>query len=352
MSSLYRIPGAVVYLLFCCLLSTAGEEVVKLQELEGNTVIIHTGLTAVQNDSHILWFYGPEKVESRIVNSHIFRGETVIEYFTERFRDRLQLNRNSGSLTIRNISREDSGLYQLQVINGRPSAWSFRVNVYSPVSKPIIKNRSETRSKTQKDRCSPLCTVDNGKDVNLSWLEDKDRLSSISSTDSSGHLFLPLNITISNYSIYTCVAANPVSNQTTQLNIIQLCNINTGVHEVHERHFIIILPVLIFVFVGLIITCILYWKKKIKQEAEDGEMNYVDVITQNSKEAQEIQTVSRGPISAQQAFSSIGCSRFNVGEGCTCVERAGALSFIPSIIGVCGKTPLFQSDLFPGSLYL
>ncbi|XP_066518166.1 CD48 antigen-like [Hoplias malabaricus] len=210
------------------LLSTAGEEVVKLQELERNTVIIHTGLTAVQSDAHILWFYGPEKADMKIVNSLVIKGETITEYNTERFRDRLQLNRNSGSLTIRNISREDSGVYKLHIISGRISDWSFRVIVYAPVLKPVVTNQSENCSVSHTELCSVLCTVENGKDVNLSWFEDKETISSISSTDSSDHLSLHLNITIPNNSIYICVAANPVSNQPTQIDLTQLCNIKTG----------------------------------------------------------------------------------------------------------------------------
>uniref|UniRef100_A0AAR2JDR7 Ig-like domain-containing protein n=1 Tax=Pygocentrus nattereri TaxID=42514 RepID=A0AAR2JDR7_PYGNA len=97
------------------LLCSAGEEVVRLQELEGNTVTIHTGLTGVQSDAHILWLYGPENADIKIVNSDSFEGKIITNYDSERFRDRLQLNRTSGSLTIRNISREDSGVYKLQI---------------------------------------------------------------------------------------------------------------------------------------------------------------------------------------------------------------------------------------------
>ncbi|XP_066517996.1 CD48 antigen-like [Hoplias malabaricus] len=281
MSSVYRIPGAVIYLLFCCLQSTAGEEVVKLQELEGNTVIIHTGLTAVQSDAKILWFYGPEKADINIVDSRVFRGETVIDYYTERFRDRLQLNRNSGSLTIRNISRDDSGLYKLQIIAGKTSDWSFRVNVYSPVSKPVIRNQAVIHSASQGGSCCPLCTVENGKDVNLSWFEEKERISSINSTDSSDHLSLSLNITVSNNSTYTCVASNPVSNRTTRLNITQLCYINTVNDPLLQNRIITVSAVLAalgLTVVFLLMSVVWYKKKETNhQESEDGEMNYAEV---------------------------------------------------------------------------
>ncbi|XP_036420131.1 CD48 antigen-like [Colossoma macropomum] len=221
MFSEYRIHPALLHLLYC-LLCSAGEEVLRLQELEGNTVTIHTGLTGVQSDAHILWFYGPENVDIKIVNSQIIRGEIITDYDSERFRDRLQLNRNSGSLTIRNISREDPGLYKLQIITERTSVWSFNVKVYAPALKPVIRNQAEKRSVSLRESCSSLCSVENGKDVSLSWYEEKERISSISSSDSSERLYLPLNVTNPNYSTYTCVAANPVSNQTTQLDVTEL----------------------------------------------------------------------------------------------------------------------------------
>uniref|UniRef100_A0A3B4CWT5 Ig-like domain-containing protein n=1 Tax=Pygocentrus nattereri TaxID=42514 RepID=A0A3B4CWT5_PYGNA len=198
------------------LLCSAGEEVVRLQELEGYTVTIHTGLTGVQSDAQILGFYRSENADIKIVNSQIIRGEIITDYYSERFRDRLQLNRTSGSLTIRNISREDSGVYKLHIITGISSVWT-------PVSKPVIRNQAEKRSVSLRESCSPLCSVENGKDVSLSWYEEKERISSISSSDSSEHLYLPLNKTNPDCCAYTCVAANPVSNQTTQLNITELC---------------------------------------------------------------------------------------------------------------------------------
>ncbi|KAL6466542.1 hypothetical protein MHYP_G00243460 [Metynnis hypsauchen] len=215
------------------LLFTAGEEVVRLQKLEGNTGTVHTGLTGVQSDAHILWFYRSENADIRIVNSLIIRGEIITDYYSERFRDRLQLNRTSGSLTIRNLSREDSGVYKLHIITGSISVWSFSVDVYAPVLKPVIRNQAEKRSASLRESCSPLCSVENGKDVSLSWYEEKERISITSSSDSSERLYLPLNKTNPDCSTYTCVAANPVSSQTTQLNITELCYNNTGLFSVH-----------------------------------------------------------------------------------------------------------------------
>ncbi|KAI4894598.1 hypothetical protein NFI96_000709, partial [Prochilodus magdalenae] len=217
------------------LLCVAGEEVIRLQELEGNTVTIHTGGTGVQSDAHILWSYISDNVDIKIVDSLVFKGETNTDYNRDRFRDRLQLDRTSGSLTIRNISREDSGVYKLHIITGTNLVWSFSVDVYAPASKPTIRNQAGRRSVSQRESCSPLCSVENGKDVNLSWYEGEERISSNTSTDSSERLYLPLNITHLSCSTYTCVAANPVSNQTTQLSISELCY-NTAVGDAEVNY--------------------------------------------------------------------------------------------------------------------
>ncbi|KAF7687064.1 hypothetical protein HF521_015457 [Silurus meridionalis] len=102
---------------------------VTLQEVEGTTITLHTGITGIQTDAHIVWFYGPEKAEEKILNSQMFKGETVTE-ISERFKERLQLDRISGALTIRNISRNHSGVYLLHIITGRLSSRTFRVSVY------------------------------------------------------------------------------------------------------------------------------------------------------------------------------------------------------------------------------
>ncbi|KAL6466552.1 hypothetical protein MHYP_G00243560 [Metynnis hypsauchen] len=290
MFSEYRIHPALLHLLYC-LLCSAGEEVVRLQELEGNTVTIHTELTGVQSDAHILWFYRSENTDIKIVISQIIRGEIITDYDSEKFRDRLQLNRTSGSLTIRNISREDSGVYKLQIITGISSVWSFSVDVYAPVSKPVIGNQAEKRSASLRESCSPLCSVENGKDVSLSWYEGKERISSISSSDSSERLYLPLNKTNPDCSTYTCVAANPVSTQTTQLNITELCFINTGTKvpsDLSKRLAAVLTSVGLIVALSILFVWI--WKKKTKQQVcEDAELIYPEVKTKshNSNEAHE-----------------------------------------------------------------
>ncbi|XP_047671888.1 signaling lymphocytic activation molecule-like isoform X2 [Tachysurus fulvidraco] len=248
-------------LLLCCLLCEAGDETVTLQEVEGTTITLHTGITGIQSDAHIVWFYGPEKLEEKILISQVFKGETVTD-ISERFKERLQLDRISGALTIRNISRTDSGVYLLQVITGRVSSSTFSVSVYAPVSTPVIINERGKRSVISTESCFLLCSVENG-DVKLSWYRENERISITNNTDLSVPLNLSLQIQHNDTNTYICVSANPVSNKTTSLIITQLC-------DVSDKPDPLLLDALISagVFVLLIIILITLWirlkKKKTK----------------------------------------------------------------------------------------
>ncbi|XP_060773213.1 uncharacterized protein LOC132883516 [Neoarius graeffei] len=212
--------------LFCCLLCAAGDETVTLQEVEGTTITLHTGITGIQSDAQILWFYGPEKGEEKTLISQVFKGETVTE-ISERFKERLQLDRISGALTIRNISRNLSGVYLLQVITPCLSSRTFSVSVYAPVSAPVIRNQRGNRSVSSTEPCFLLCCVENGEDVKLSWYGENERINITNNTD----LSVPLNLTLqiqhpeNNRNSYICVSANPAINKTTSLNITQFCNL-------------------------------------------------------------------------------------------------------------------------------
>ncbi|XP_046699407.1 signaling lymphocytic activation molecule-like isoform X1 [Silurus meridionalis] len=248
---------------YCCFLSAAGDEMVTLQEVEGTTITLHTGITGIQTDAHIVWFYRPEKAEKKILISQMFKGETVTE-ISERFKESLQLNRSSGALTIRNINRNHSGVYLLHVMTRRLYSRTFRVSVYAPVSTPVINVRRK-RSGFSTESCSLLCSVENGEDVKLSWYRENERISITSNTDLSVPLNLPLQIQHHEKNTYICVSANPVSNKTTSLSITQLCVHNSGQSEVSRSH----LPALIFagVIVLIIISVFVWmWLEKKKQQ--------------------------------------------------------------------------------------
>jgi len=61
----------------------------------------------------ILWTFGAENCLVAIADSNT--NTTV--YNNERFGDRVELNPQTGSLTIKDIKKKDSGHYKLQIFN-------------------------------------------------------------------------------------------------------------------------------------------------------------------------------------------------------------------------------------------
>lgn len=98
--------------------------------MEGDFFILHTGLAGLQSVDQVEWRFGSSRAEIASI------GNGSIEYGVDkRFRDRLQLERQTGDLTITNVSNEHSGVYQLSIIiNNKKSIKRFSVTVYGELS--------------------------------------------------------------------------------------------------------------------------------------------------------------------------------------------------------------------------
>ncbi|KAL0160714.1 hypothetical protein M9458_044439, partial [Cirrhinus mrigala] len=83
--------------------------------MEGDSVTLRTGVKEIERDVHIIWTF--ETQNARIAD--IYSSVNAIPSYVnnEIFRDRLQVNFTTGSLTIRNIRTTDNGTYRLDIVD-------------------------------------------------------------------------------------------------------------------------------------------------------------------------------------------------------------------------------------------
>ncbi|XP_052394930.1 SLAM family member 5 isoform X2 [Carassius gibelio] len=225
--------------------------------MEGDSVTLNADVN-LQKDDQILWMFKVNNTTTLIAD----RQKIYIGNRTVTFRNRLQMDSQTGSMTIRNIRTEHSGLYKLQIIQDDVTYKSFIVAVYAPLPIPIItrdtsnssSSSSSSSERSSVSRCVLLCSVVNVGHVTLSWYKGNSLLSSISVSDLSISLSLPLEVEYQDKNSYSCVLNNPISNQTQHLDITQLCHTSTGTFQQSQTMVLLIsfAVVLVLAVVGAI----------------------------------------------------------------------------------------------------
>uniref|UniRef100_A0A8C1R8E0 Immunoglobulin V-set domain-containing protein n=1 Tax=Cyprinus carpio TaxID=7962 RepID=A0A8C1R8E0_CYPCA len=105
--------------------------------MEGDSVTLKTNVTELHGDEDITWKYGAEKaLIVKISNEkQIFSTYDVPR---DRFRDRLKVDHQTGSLTITNITNQHAGLYEQQRRGAKLSSKTFNVSVYESDSLTVL----------------------------------------------------------------------------------------------------------------------------------------------------------------------------------------------------------------------
>ncbi|XP_052446481.1 uncharacterized protein LOC127988025 [Carassius gibelio] len=193
--------------------------------MKGDSVTLHTDLTEIPKHDEIVWTFGSNKSLIAKINkaAGVFSTFDVPD---ERFRDRLKLDRQTGSLTITDITTQHAGLYELEIHGGKLTSQTYHVSVYARLPVPVISRNSSqcsSSSSSSQQNCSLVCSVVNVGHVTLSWYKGNSLLSSISVSDLSISLSLPLEVEYQEKNSYSCVINNPITNQTTHLDISKLC---------------------------------------------------------------------------------------------------------------------------------
>ncbi len=107
------------------------DAVESVSVLEGDSVTLNSGFTEMMDDGLILWRFGSEN--TLIVEIDVMVGRITVydDVLDKRFRDRLKLDHQTGSLIITNTRTEHAGLYEVQSNSVRKS---FSLSVYGEIN--------------------------------------------------------------------------------------------------------------------------------------------------------------------------------------------------------------------------
>ncbi|KTG34200.1 hypothetical protein cypCar_00021460 [Cyprinus carpio] len=123
-----------MFLLIClCLWSLAGvfgDEVKSVSVMEGDSVTLNTNDTDIQKNDQILWKFGHNNFLITQINRKNNKSTFYDDIADGRFRDRLQLDHQTGSLTITNTKTTDSGLYKVTSTSAQKLFNTFSLTVY------------------------------------------------------------------------------------------------------------------------------------------------------------------------------------------------------------------------------
>ncbi|XP_052394080.1 uncharacterized protein LOC127942422 [Carassius gibelio] len=219
----YRLQSKLMEMLFRL---SVYDEITSVSVNEGDSVTLDSDLTGIDYDDLIQCMFGNENTLIAEIVKQTDRFSLYDDVLDGRFRDRLKLDDQTGSLTITNITNEHAGRYLLKT---HSVIKCFSLTIYARLSVPVISRNSSqcsssSSSSSSEQNCSLVCSVVNVSHVTLSWYKGNSLLSSISVSDLSISLSLPLEVEYQDKNSYSCVLNNPISNQTQHLDITQLCH--------------------------------------------------------------------------------------------------------------------------------
>uniref|UniRef100_A0A8C1PUM9 Immunoglobulin domain-containing protein n=1 Tax=Cyprinus carpio TaxID=7962 RepID=A0A8C1PUM9_CYPCA len=84
-----------------------------------DTVTLYTDLTDIQRDDVLRWRFGQQKSPVAEINRTADIFNTCDDVLDGKFRDRLKLDHQTGSLNITDTRTTDSGLYEVEIISTR-----------------------------------------------------------------------------------------------------------------------------------------------------------------------------------------------------------------------------------------
>uniref|UniRef100_A0A8C1NF54 Ig-like domain-containing protein n=1 Tax=Cyprinus carpio TaxID=7962 RepID=A0A8C1NF54_CYPCA len=194
--------------------------------MEGDSVTLYTDVKTNQQEE-IRWYFNDIRIAQITEDLSFICADVQCTYSDERFRDRLELDHQTGSLTITNTRTTDSGVYHKQVISGSNiNNGIFGVTVYKV---PDVE-RDEMKRKSVKEGESVTLDPGETKSPNdlMTWYFSDIRIAEITGDQSK---------------ICTDVQCNEgterfrdrlkLDHQTGSLTITNITNTDSGLYELH-----------------------------------------------------------------------------------------------------------------------
>ncbi|XP_058877759.1 SLAM family member 8-like isoform X2 [Acipenser ruthenus] len=274
-------------------LSAAQPDVQQVKGIVGESLTFPVEIANLTTEI-VQWRHGPAGPDILIAKILDGKIETDIN---ERFKSRLQLNMNTGSLQIHHLNTEDSGTYQVETLRDNFNK-RFYLSVYNPVPEPHVEKINGSEALANRS-CTLLCFVGNASEVNVSWMRDGKPLNTTELD--------PWQETESDSVVFTCVASNPASNKSITVTPSHYCGKRKGNRDDSPRSHILI-PVIVLavigVVAGILITPYLRRRKKAvekegcKASRNSGDIEYSEIMStapptgngQNHTERSEDQT--------------------------------------------------------------
>ncbi|XP_048038188.1 uncharacterized protein LOC125263240 [Megalobrama amblycephala] len=156
--------------LFClCLWRLVGVfgirgEVKYVKVKEGDSVTLNTDLTEMMDIDEIQWWFMNENTLIVEIDKRADRFTVYDDVLDGRFKDRLKLDNQTGSLTITNTRTEHVGIYVLRKTGAKRSLKAFRVSVNVHLPVPVI-SRDCPSSSSSGSHPNPICNQTQHLDI-------------------------------------------------------------------------------------------------------------------------------------------------------------------------------------------
>jgi len=123
--------------MFCLGVSGVGLDEVSV--MEGDSVTLYTGVKTNQQEK-IKWYFNDTRIAQINGDLSCICTDVQCNEGTERFRDRLKLDHQTGSLTITHIRNTDVGEYELKIISNNNNDRTFNVSIHGELFTECLKS--------------------------------------------------------------------------------------------------------------------------------------------------------------------------------------------------------------------